>query len=255
MIDGFYIMAYRQIIKFFRARSRIIGSIVNPLIWLGFFGLGWANVFSFPLAKEIFGGVDYLTFLAPGILGMTVFTSSFISGISIIWDKQFGFMKEVLVAPSSRIAAMAGRLFGDSLTTLLQGAIILGFMYPLATSLKPYGALPSFLLAFLASVAFSSLGVIIALKMRSLEGFQLIINFLMIPLLFLSGAFYPINTMPLWMKVLAYLDPLTYGVDGMRYYLAGTSAFTPLLDWIMLAALATGLLLIASAIFRRATIE
>ncbi len=255
MIDGFYIMVYRQVVKFFRARSRIIGSIVNPLIWLAFFGLGWANVFNFPLAKEIFGGVDYLTFLAPGILGMTIFTSSFISGISVIWDKQFGFMKEVLVAPSSRTAAMVGRLFGDSLTTLLQGAIILAFMYPLATSLKPVGALPSFLLAFLSSVAFSSLGVIIALRMNSLEGFQLIINFLMVPLLFLSGAFYPINTMPLWMKVLAYLDPLTYGVDGMRYYLAGTSTLTPTVDWLMLTSLAVGFLLIASAIFRKSTIE
>ena len=255
MIDGFYIMAYRQVIKFFRARSRVIGSVVNPLIWLAFFGLGWANVFNFPLAKQIFGGVDYLTFLAPGILGMTVFTSSFISGISIIWDKQFGFMKEVLVAPSSRTAAMAGRLFGDSLTTLLQGGIILAFMYPLATSLRPIGALPSFLLAFLASIAFSSLGVVIALNMKSMEGFQLIINFLMIPLLFLSGAFYPVNTMPLWMKVLAYLDPLTYGVDGMRYYLAGTSALSPLIDWVMLTALAASLILAASAMFRKTTIE
>jgi len=255
LIDGFYIMAYRQVIKFFRARSRVIGSVVNPLIWLAFFGLGWANVFNFPLAKQIFGGVDYLTFLAPGILGMTVFTSSFISGISIIWDKQFGFMKEVLVAPSSRTAAMAGRLFGDSLTTLLQGGIILAFMYPLATSLRPIGALPSFLLAFLASIAFSSLGVVIALNMKSMEGFQLIINFLMIPLLFLSGAFYPVNTMPLWMKVLAYLDPLTYGVDGMRYYLAGTSALSPLIDWVMLTALAASLILAASAMFRKTTIE
>ncbi|MCD6324618.1 MAG: ABC transporter permease [Desulfurococcales archaeon] len=248
-------MVYRQVKRFFRARSRVLGTLLNPIIWVLFFGLGWSNVFNFPMAKAIFGGVDYLTFLAPGVIGMTVFTASFISGVSVIWDKQFGFLKEVLVAPVSRAEAMVGRLVGDSLTTLLQVAIIAGLMYVIAGSLNPWGAAPTLLLAFLASLAFSSLGVVLALKMRSMEGFQLIINLLMLPLLFLSGAFYPLNTMPEWMKALSYVNPLTYAVDGMRYFLAGTSAINPLLDTAVLSALSAALLTAAAALFRGATID
>ncbi|WP_048148403.1 ABC transporter permease [Palaeococcus ferrophilus] len=249
-------MAYRQLKRFSRARSRVIGMIINPLIWLVFFGLGWSKVFNNPMARAIFGGVDYLTFLAPGIFAMTVFNMSFIAGVSVIWDKQFGFLKEMLVAPASRKEGILGRIIGDSLVTLAQGAIILTLTYPLAESLKLSGFLPALGIGFLLSMAFSGFGVSLALKMESMEGFQMVMMVLMLPLTFLSGAIYPIDTMPGWMKALAYLNPLTYAVDGARHFLVGASVakFSLGVDLGVLTVLAALLVGLAMLEFERATI-
>ncbi|MDI3474299.1 MAG: type transport system permease protein [Thermococcaceae archaeon] len=249
-------MAYRQLKRFIRARSRVLGMVINPLIWLVFFGLGWSRVFDNPMAKMIFGGVDYLTFLAPGIFAMTVFNMSFIAGVSVIWDKQFGFLKEVLVAPASRKGSILGRIIGDSLVTLAQGAIILVLTYPLAESLKLSGFLPALGVGFLLSMAFSGFGVSLALKMESMEGFQMVMMVLMLPLTFLSGAIYPIDTMPGWMKALAYINPLTYAVDGARHFLVGASVakFSLGVDLGVLTVLAALLVGLAMTEFERATI-
>lgn len=234
-MNAFITLAYRQLKRFTRTRSRVIGSFVNPIIWLVFFGLGWSQVFNFPMAKQIFGGVDYLSFLAPGIVAMTIFNSSFISGISVI--KQFGFLKEILVAPASRKAAIVSRIIGDSLTSLFQGTIILLLTFVIADSPKVSEIPFVLLLGFMLAVAFASFGVSLALRMTSMEGFQMIMGFLMLPLLFLSGAFYPIDTMPNWMQVLAHINPLTYAVDGSRYFLLGTSRFPITTDLSVLALL------------------
>lgn len=249
-------MAYRQLKRFTRARSRVLGMIINPLIWLVFFGLGWSKVFDNPMARAIFGGVDYLTFLAPGIFAMTVFNMSFIAGVSVIWDKQFGFLKEVLVAPASRRGSILGRIIGDSLVTLAQGAIILVLTYPLAESLRLSGFLPALGVGFLLSMAFSGFGVSLALKMESMEGFQMVMMVLMLPLTFLSGAIYPIDTMPGWMKALAYINPLTYAVDGARHFLVGASVakFSLGVDLGVLTVLAALLVGLAMTEFERATI-
>ncbi|BAD85334.1 ABC-type multidrug transport system, permease component [Thermococcus kodakarensis KOD1] len=249
-------MAYRQLKRFSRARSRVIGMIINPLIWLVFFGLGWSKVFDNPMTKMIFGGVDYLTFLAPGIFAMTVFNMSFIAGVSVIWDKQFGFLKEVLVAPASRRGSILGRIIGDSLVTLAQGTIILTLTYPLAESLKLSGFLPALGVGFLLSMAFSGFGVSLALKMESMEGFQMVMMVLMLPLTFLSGAIYPIDTMPGWMKALAYINPLTYAVDGARHFLVGANVakFSLAVDLGVLTVLAALLVGLAMVEFERATI-
>lgn len=249
-------MAYRQLKRFTRARSRVFGMVINPLIWLVFFGLGWSRVFDNPMAKMIFGGVDYLTFLAPGIFAMTVFNMSFIAGVSVIWDKQFGFLKEVLVAPASRRGSILGRIIGDSLVTLAQGAIILVLTYLLAESLRLSGFLPALGVGFLLSMAFSGFGVSLALKMESMEGFQMVMMVLMLPLTFLSGAIYPIDTMPGWMKALAYINPLTYAVDGARHFLVGASVakFSLGVDLGVLTVLAALLVGLAMTEFERATI-
>lgn len=249
-------MAYRQLKRFTRARSRVVGMIINPLIWLVFFGLGWSRVFDNPMAKMIFGGVDYLTFLAPGIFAMTVFNMSFIAGVSVIWDKQFGFLKEVLVAPASRKEGILGRIIGDSLVALAQGAIILLLTYPLAESLRLSGFLPVFGIGFLLSMAFSGFGVSLALKMESMEGFQMVLGIIMLPLTFLSGAIYPIDTMPSWMKALAYINPLTYAVDGARHFLVGENVtkFALTTDVGLLALLALFLVGVAMTEFEKATI-
>jgi len=254
-LDAAYVMAYRQVKHFLRSPSRIIGSIINPLIWIVFFGLGWAKAFNNPFMKILLGGLDYLTFLAPGVIAMSVFTGSFLSGISVIFDKQFGFLKEILVAPASRSAAMLGRILGDSLTAMVQAALIALVMVPFMSRVSVAGTLVALLYAYLVAIGFSSMGVALASRMRSHEGFQLIMSFLILPVLFLSGAFYPVSLMPSWMKILAYLDPLTYGVDAIRYWMTGVSWLNPGIDLGALLALDLALIGVASILFERMTIE
>ena len=254
-MNGFLTMTYRQLKRFVNARSRVFMSIINPVIWLVFFGLGWSNVFSFPGAKTIFGGLDYLTYLASGMVAMTIMMSSFISGVSVIWDKQFGFLKETLVAPVSRAEVILGRAFGDSLLTVLQGAIILFLMYLIAPQINLMGALPALCYGLLLSMGFTSFGITLSLKLSSTEGFQMIVNLVTMPLLFMSGIFYPIDNLPEWMKIVAYVNPMTYAVDGMRYWLTNTSRFEPLVDVSVLSVLTLILVLLAVRVYDKATIE
>lgn len=250
-----YIMWYRQIKRILRAKSRIVGAIFQPIIWMIFFGTGWAAAFKIPAARMIFGGLDYLTFLAPGIIMMAVFFTSFMSGISVIWDRQFGFLKEVLVAPAPRWAIILGRILGDSTLAILQGLILTAIAYILAPNLNIIGIPLSVLAMLLTALTLTSIGIIIGSKMSSMEGFQLITTFFSMPMLFLSGAFYPVETMPQWMKTLAHLDPLTYGVDLTRNALTGTS-YHPI--WINLTALTTITIItltVAATIFKKVTIE
>ncbi len=254
-MSSVYIMAYRQLKRFMRSRSRIVSSIVSPIIWIVFFGLGWSGAFNFPMARALFGGVDYLTYLTPGVVAMTVFAASFVGGVSVLWDKQFGFLKEVLVAPMSRSGALLGRALGDTITAVLQGVIILGLSYLVAPGIKVAGALPAIAFSFVLGLGFTALGIVVALKMTSMEGFHMIMNFLTLPLIFLSGAFYPITFMPTWMKMLAYANPLTYSVDGIRYCLTGISYFNPVLDVAILVAMGAVLLGVACYMFEKTTIE
>ena len=251
---AFMTMIYRQIKRFWRDRSRVVGMMINPLIWLIFFGLGWSKLFDFPMAKKLFMGFDYLSFFAPGVYCMTIFLNGFTSGLSVIWDKQFGFLKETMVAPSSRKSIMAGRIVGDATISLLQGIIILVLTLPL-TDMKIHGFFPALFLGFLLSISISSLGVCISIRMNSIEGFQLVVSVLMLPIVFLSGAVYPIDAIPDYIKVLAYLNPLTYAVDGSRYFLLGVSRFSILLDIFTLSILTIILLLTAILLFERLTLE
>ncbi len=251
----FTTMVYRELKRFSHSRARVIGSIINPLIWLIFFGMGWSGVFNNPMASAIFGGVDYMTYLVPGIVAMTVFNMSFMQGITLIWDKQFGFLKEILVAPASRTEAILGRITGGAIMAMIQGVIILALSFALA-DLKVSGILPALGLSFLVGIAIAGMGVAIALKMTSMEGFQMVVMMIMLPMTFLSGAFYPVKTMPDWMQWLAKVNPLTYAVDGSRYYLAGvTLTFGIATDWLVLAGLAALLAGIAALEFRKATID
>jgi len=249
---AFAVMVYRQLKRFSRARSRVAGMIINPLIWMIFFGVGWSGVFK---DAKIFGGIDYLTYLAPGIFAMTVFNQSFISGVSVIWDREFGFLKEVLVAPASRKETIAGRIIGDSVVATVQGLVIL-LLTLLLTELRVAGILPALGVGLLLAVAFSSFGVSLATKIQSMEGFQMIMAVLMLPIIFLSGAIYPVSTMPWWMKLLAYINPLTYAVDGARNMLTGVEGIFPLsTDLAVLGFLALAFLGIAMFAFERSTIE
>lgn len=259
MVNGFltalYVMWYRQVKRFVRARSRLVGSIAHPILLLIFFGAGFTSMFNLPDTREMLGGIDYVSFLVPGIIMITVFFASFISGISIIWDKEFGFLKEVLIAPTSRAILIFGRALGDSTVAVIQGLVILVLAYFLIPSF-PFSTIPLMVAStFLVALFFTEMGIAIASKMRSMEGFQLITTFVGLPIMFLSGAFFPIETMPLWMKLLTLINPLTYGVDIARKILVGVS-FLPLhLNFLILCILTGMLTLTATWVFQRATIE
>ncbi|ACV24944.1 ABC transporter permease [Methanocaldococcus fervens] len=247
-------MAYRQVLRFLRAKSRVISTLLHPIIWIAFFGLGWSRALNFPQAKAIFGGVDYLTYLVPGVVAITIFTTSFMSGMSVIIDKDYGFLKEILVAPVSRSKAIFGRILGDSITSLLRGLIIL-IICMLITPINVSAIIPVLILGILLAWTFSSIGITFALRMSSLEGFGLVMNMLTLPLMFLSGAFYPIDVLPLWIRVFAYINPLTYAVDGMRHLLTGVSKFSIITDFVILGILCAIFLLIGMYSFEKSTIE
>jgi ABC-2 type transport system permease protein len=279
-LSPFIAMVYRQVKRWWSARSRVITTIINPLIWIIFLGLGWGAVFrpgsinspSIPgvpvnvIAKTIeeyfnrlFGGIDYITFMVSGMAAMTVFMTSFLGGISVIWDKQFGYLKETLVAPAPRWLVITGRIVGDSIVNTIQSLIIILLGFAITTRINPIGVPVALVYLFITSIAFSSLGVIIALKLGSIEGFQMIVNLLTMPLMFMSGVFYPVNTMPDWMKIFAQYNPLSYAVHSVRYWLTradvGLDYMNPLTDITILTGAAIILLAIAGWAFNKATIE
>jgi ABC-2 type transport system permease protein len=195
-----------------RERARIIATVAQPLIYLGILGRGITSGMRLTNA----GNIDYLKFMYPGVIGMSVLFTSIFAAISIIWDREFGFLKEVLVAPVPRWAVAVGKSFGGATIALVQVAILI-FVAPfVGIALSPAIVVQMLFLGFLMSVAITSLGVIVATRMESMQGFQMVMNFLVMPLYFLSGAMFPMASAPGWMKALMTVDPLTYGVDAIR---------------------------------------
>lgn len=244
MIFDVYTIWRREIIRFSRTKSRIISSVAMPVIWLIFIGVGFSSSFQLP-------GVNYMDFLAPGIVGMIILFTSIFSGVSVIWDRQFGFLKEILVAPVSRASIVLGKTFGGATVALINGTIML--VISTSMGLIPFES--NFLAAFafmgLTSISFVSIGLIIATQMRSMEGFQTIMSFLIMPIFFLSGALFPIENTPDWMRFASYVDPLTYGIDGLRGSL-GLQVNTPtIFSGIMLLGFCSGLILLGSYLFRK----
>ena len=247
--DGFIANMYLQVKRFWRARSRMIGSILQPLFWMIFFGLGFTNSVSLRGS-----GLAYMDYLIPGVILMTVFTASFFSGMSVIWDKEFGFLKLVLVSPAPRKASIFGRLTGDALVALTQGITISMMAYLIDPNLD-CSKIPLVLaIALLVAISTSSLGVIIASRLSSIEGFGLIMNLITMPLIFGSGVFFPIEAMPIWMQIIAYMSPLTYGVDAARELMLGISSIGILYDLIALTAISIVLIGIAMILFEKITI-
>lgn len=254
IVDPFIAMWYRQIKRFWRAKPRVIGTFLQPIFWLIFFGLGFSAAFGRAESPRVFMGFDYLTFLLPGVALMTIFMASFMSGISVIWDKEFGYLKVVLVSPASRKASILGRSLGDSTIAILQGLTILLIGYPLAPKLNLGNIIPFIIISLIASVSFASIGIIIATKMQTMEGFQLMVNIITLPLLFLSGIFYPIDTAPSWLLPLALINPLTYAVDAARILLIGKGTLDLLIDIVCLIVFSSVFLLIAIYQFEKTTI-
>src|SRR6516225_9121743 len=227
-----YAIWLREVKLFTREPTRLVGMIGQPLLYLLIVGQGIASGLTLNRAPS---GVGYLLFIYPGIIGMSVLFTSIFSGISIIWDREFGFLKEVLVAPVPRWAVAVGKVLGGATIAVLQ-SMILVLVAPFAGIYPtPWMVVQMLLLCFLISVAVTSLGTAIAARMRSMQSFQMIMNFLVMPLYFLSGAMFPLASAPTWMRTLMVLDPLTYGVDALRnVVLSGGDLPAGLVRWDML---------------------
>lgn len=208
-----YTIWLREIKAFLRERSRIVGMIGQPLLYLLIVGHGIASGLSLNGAS---GKVGYLLFMYPGIIGMSVLFTSIFSGVSIIWDREFGFLKEVLVAPVPRWAVAVGKILGGATIAMAQSIILIALAPFIGVGLSIITVLELLLICFLISVAITGVGVFIAAGMRSMQGFQMLMNFLVMPLYFLSGAMFPVSSAPAWMRTLMNIDPLTYGVDALR---------------------------------------
>ena len=214
-----YTMWLREMIRFSRSKSRIIGALATPLFFLVILGTGFSSAF------QVRGGGTFdKSYLAPGLIGMSVLFASLMGGVSIIWDREFGFLKEILIAPVSRFFVSLGKAIGGVTTAMIQGILILiiarliGIHY-----VSFWGVLAGIAVMFISGIGFIGLGIAIASKIESHEGFQMVMSFLTMPLVLLSGAFFPISNLPAWLKILVYLNPLTYGVEALRYCLLGNS--------------------------------
>jgi len=248
-LEAVYIIWLREMKKFVRARSRIIGNLAMPFFFLAFLGIGFSSTASFNLG---FQGISYLDFLAPGIIAMTLLFSSMFAGISVLWDREFGFLKEILVAPISRVSIVSGKVLSGMTTGLIQAILILGISVLLGVKiLSITGVLISVIYILLISMAFVSLGIAFASKMKDMQGFQIIMNFLIMPLWLLSGAFFPLTGVPEWLSVIAHLDPLTYGVDGLRGSLIGVSQMPWFVNIGILLAFSTAMILLAAYLFKK----
>ncbi len=217
---GVYIIWYRDVLRYWRDRTRLVSSFGQPLLFLVVFGSGLTASLGAGLTREL-GDVSYVRFLFPGIVAMAVLFTAVFSAISIVWDREFGFLREVLVAPISRAAVVMGKSLGGSTVAMLQGAILLILAPVLGVSLDLLLVVKLLGFMFLTALALTSMGILIAARLQSMEAFQMIMNFLIMPMFFLSGAFFPLRGLPAWMSVVTRLDPVAYGVDPMRRLLLG----------------------------------
>lgn len=236
-MNAIYILWLREVKKYSRSRVQIIASLGQPLLYLLVLGFGLGPVF------QKAGGGSYLQFMAPGIVGMAVLFTSVFSGIALLWDRQFGFLKETLVAPVARINVMIGRTLGGATVAMLQGTLIM--VVCLIAGFRPVsliGVPLGFAFMALIAIVFAALGTSIGSSLQDMQGFQLIMNFLVLPIFFLSGALFPLNNLPKALSFVTKLDPLSYGVDGLRATLIGASHFGAIVDAVVLAVVAVGLL-------------
>jgi len=225
----------------------MIGSLGMPLFFMLVLGFGLNSVVSLPGYEQ-----GYIGFIIPGIVAMTVLFTSIFAGIQIIWDKQFGFLKETLVAPVSRMEIMLGQTAGGATTAFIQGMLILIISLFLGLNMVSIGGfLIAFLFMLLIGLSFTAMGIAIASRMEDMHGFQLIMNFLIFPVFGLSGAVFPIDSLPPWLRSLTLFDPLTYGVEGIRYGLLGTSHISPVTSLIVLFSFMIIMFLIGALLFRK----
>jgi ABC-2 type transport system permease protein len=237
MMGAIYTLWLREVKRYLRSRAQIIASLGQPLLYLLVLGFGLGPTF------QKAGGGSYLQFIAPGIIGMAVLFTSIFSGIALLWDRQFGFLKETLVAPVPRLQIMAGRTLGGATVAMIQGSLVV--IISVVAGLRPvsWAGIP-LAIGFMAAIAivFAALGTALGASLQDMQGFQLVMNFLVLPIFFLSGALFPLDNQHTVLKIITRFDPLSYGVDGLRAALLGASHFGVAIDAAALAIAAVVLL-------------
>jgi len=247
MLNAIYILWIRQIKKYFRSPIRIIGSLGQPLLFMIAFGFGLNSMF-----KSAGNSGTYLQFIAPGVMSMSVIFMGFFSGVEVIWDRKYGFLRETLVAPVSRFGIVLGKVLGGATIAVIQGivfffvALLFGFR-PFSLALLPLALVYLFLIAFFAS----ALGILIASNMDDGEAFPIIMNFVVMPLYLLSGAFFPLNGLPSFLLKIVSFNPIAYGVDGLRGALINSTHFGLGFDLGILSIICVALLFIGNYFFSK----
>jgi len=231
----------RDIIRYFREKSQLYGSLTRPVLWLFILGLGLRGGY------KGFGNVNYTQFIFPGIVAMTSIFTSIQSAISIIWDREFGFLKEILVAPVPRTSIVIGKGLAGTTLSLIQGCIVLLLAPLVRVKLSALSIVPLILVMAVLSFALTGIGIVIAARMTSFQGFGTIMNFVIMPMWFLSGALFPMQGLPWWLNILVRLNPLTYGVDLVRRLVLGFSFYSPWFNLIFLVGF--GILTTGAAVF------
>ncbi len=245
-MSAIYILWLRELRRYARSRAQVVASLGQPLLYLLALGFGLGPVF------QRAGEGSYVQFVAPGVIAMTVLFSSVLSGMGLLWDRQFGFLKETLVAPVPRIQVMLGRTLGGATVACIQGLLVAVVAFVAGFRVVDLRTLPLALLFMgLIAALFSAMGTAIGSAIENIQSFQLTMNFLVMPVFFLSGALFPLDHLPRVLSVITRIDPLAYGVDGLRIALIGRAAFGLALDGAVLVAVALALLGTGSYLFSK----
>ena len=224
-VRGFVVVANRELTRLLHDRARMISSLAQPLMFFVIFGAGFNRMIS---SGSIASGVGFIQFLFPGIVAQTVFMTSIFSGLSVVWDREFGFLRELLVAPISRLGIVFGKVVGSSILAMLQATIIMLLAPVLHVKVTPGMLLLLYPLLALVSISMSCLGILLASRMRSQQAFQMVMQLFIMPMIFLAGIFFPLNNVPGWLSVISKFNPLTYGVDSIRHvFLDAATAGSP----------------------------
>ncbi|MBF0540184.1 MAG: ABC transporter permease [Nitrospirae bacterium] len=241
-----YILWLRQIKKYLRSKSRIVGSLGQPLLFLIALGYGLNSVF------QQAGQGSYLNFLSPGIIAMSIIFTSIFSGMEVIWDRQFGFLKETLAAPISRFNIMIGRTLGGATVATMQGIIVM--FISLLFGFRPVSwinMIPAIGIMFIIALLFTSLGTMIASLLEDMQGFHLIMNFLVMPIFFFSGAIFPLQGLPKVLVIIVRINPLSYGIDALRILLINVGHYGLGIDTIVLLSVTLIFLWLGSHFFKK----
>jgi len=246
-IKGVYVIWLRELKRYWVDKARIFSSLAQPLMFLFILGTGLSSAFKG--AGSGFG----IDFIFPGIVGMTILFTAIFSAVSIVWDREFGFLKEVLVAPVSRTAVAIGKALGGASVAMIQGTLILLLAPVIGVNLTLFTIIKMWIYMFLIAFSITSLGLIPAVKMRTMEGFQMVMNFFLFPMFLLSGALFPIRNLPKWLSFLVKVNPLTYGVDLLRQTVIGpkVAVFNPYVDLLFITVFGAVSISIAVVMFRR----
>ena len=245
-IQAIYTIWLREMIRTILALDRIVASFSLPIFLLVIFGTGLNRSFNLPGVQ-----ISYIDFIAPGIVAMSTLFTALFFGISVIMDKQFGFMKEILVAPISRLTILIGKTLGGATLAMCAGSVILVIALFFGVKVSATGVLLSLMTMLLISLSFVSFGLAFASQMSDLQTYPLVSNFIVIPMFFLSGALFPIDHLPRWLKVLVYANPLTYGIDALRQAMIGVSVLPFWLDITVMGVFCAFTILVGTFFFGR----